>query len=77
MDSLDNELNVQAETKQMQKLQMYQKLVLYTLLKFKLSIIIVFVLTIIAGVMFRYFHFKNSHHKYGGECNTLLYAPCQ
>ena len=74
MDSLDNELNVQAETRQMQKLQMYQKLVLYTLLKFKLSIIIVFVLTIIAGVMFRYFHFKNSHHKYEGSV-TLFYTP--
>ncbi len=74
MDSLDNELNVQAETRQMQKLQMYQKLVLYTLLKFKLSIIIVFVLTIIAGAMFRYFHFKNSHHKYEGSV-TLFYTP--
>ena len=74
MDSLDNELNVQAETRQMQKLQMYQKLVLYTLLKFKWSIIIVFVLTIIAGVMFRYFHFKNSHHKYEGSV-TLFYTP--
>ena len=74
MDSLDNELNVQAETRQMQQLQMYQKLVLYTLLKFKLSIIIVFVLTIIAGVMFRYFHFKNSHHKYEGSV-TLFYTP--
>ena len=74
MDSLDNELNVQAETRQMQKLQMYQKLVLYTLLKFKLSIIIVFVLTIIAGVMLRYFHFEKSHHKYEGSV-TLFYTP--
>ena len=74
MDSLDNELNVQAETRQMQKLQMYQKLVIYTLLKFKLSIIIVFVLTIIAGVIFRYFHFKNSHHKYESSV-TLFYTP--
>ena len=74
MDSLDNELNVQAETRQMQTLQMYQKLVLYTLLKFKWSIIIVFVLTIIAGVIFRYFQFKNSHHKYEGSV-TLFYTP--
>ena len=74
MESLENELNVQAEARQMQKLQMYQKLVLYTLLKFKWSIIIVFVLTIIAGVMFRYFHFKNSHHKYEGSV-TLFYTP--
>ena len=34
MDTLDNELNVQAETRQMQTLQLYQKLVLFTLLKF-------------------------------------------
>ncbi|MBO5722867.1 MAG: hypothetical protein J6S19_07105, partial [Lentisphaeria bacterium] len=74
MDSLDNELNVQAETRQMQKLQMYQKLVIYTLLKFKWSIIIVFILTIIAGVAVRYFYFKNSHHKYEGSV-TLFYTP--
>ena len=74
MDSLDNELNVQAETRQMQKLQMYQKLVIYTLLKFKWSIIIVFILTIFAGVVFRYFSFKNSHHKYEGSV-TLFYTP--
>ena len=74
MDSLDNELNVQAETRQMQKMQMYQKLVLYTLLNFKLSIIIVFVLTVIAGVGFRYFQFKKSHHKYEGSV-TLFYTP--
>ena len=30
MDELDNELNVQEETRQMKKLQMYQKLVLFT-----------------------------------------------
>ena len=74
MDSLDNELNVQAETRQMQKLQLYQKLVLFTLLKFKWSIILIFVLTVIAGVMFRYFHFKYSNHKYEGSV-TLFYTP--
>ena len=74
MDSLDNELNVQAETKQMQRLQMYQKLVLFTLLKFKWSIIAIFVATVIAGVVFRYFHFKYSNHKYAGSV-TLFYTP--
>ena len=74
MDTLDNELNVQAETRQMQKLQMYQKLVIFTLLKFKWSIIIIFLLTVVAGVVFRYFHFKNSHHKYEGSV-TLFYTP--
>ena len=65
MESLDNELNVQAETRQMQKLQMYQKLVLFTVLKFKWSIIAVFLITLVAGVVFRYIQFKQSHHKYG------------
>ena len=74
MDSLDNELNVQAETKQMQRLQMYQKLVLFTLLKFKWSIIAIFIATVIAGVVFRYFHFKYSNHKYAGSV-TLFYTP--
>ena len=35
METLNNDFNVQEETKQMKKLQMYQKLVLFTLLKFK------------------------------------------
>ena len=50
MDSLDNEFNIQAETKQMQKLQMYQKLVLFTVLKFKWSIIAVFLATVFFGI---------------------------
>ena len=39
MDSLDNELTVQEETKQMQKMQMYQKLVLFIVMKFNQLII--------------------------------------
>ena len=74
MDSLDNELNIQAETRQMQKLQMYQKLVFFTLLKFKWSIITVFVLTIIAGVVLRYIQFRHSHEKFEGSI-TLFYTP--
>jgi hypothetical protein len=74
MDTLDNELNVQAETRQMQKLQLYQKLVLFTLLKYKWSIIAVFLLTIIAGVIFRTIHFKKSTHKFEGSV-TLFYTP--
>ena len=74
MDTLDNELNVQAETRQMQTLQLYQKLVLFTLLKFKWSIIAVFVLTIVAGVICRYIQFKYSHHKHEGSV-TLFYTP--
>ena len=74
MDTLDNSYNIQEETKQMQKLQMYQKLVIYTLLRFKWSIIAVFILTVIAGAVFRYIHFKKSHHKYEGSV-TLFYTP--
>lgn len=74
MESLDNELNVQAETRQMHMLQMYQKLVIFTLLKFKKSIITVFLLTLIAGVVFRYVQFENSSHKFEGSV-TLFYTP--
>ncbi|MBO7152861.1 MAG: hypothetical protein J6W67_03555 [Lentisphaeria bacterium] len=74
MDSLDNELTTQAETRQMQKLQMYQKLVIFTALKYKWSIIAVFVLTLIAGVCFRYIQFSNSQHKFEGSI-TLFYTP--
>ena len=74
MDSLDNELTVQEETKQMQKMQMYQKLVLFTVMKFKWSIIAVFILTVIAGVCCRYVQFKRSHHKFEGSV-TLFYTP--
>ena len=42
MDGFDNELSSQAEARQMQKLQMYQKLVIFTILKFKWSIIAIF-----------------------------------
>ncbi len=74
MDSLDNELSAQAEIKQMQKLQMYQKLVIFTILKFKWSILIVFLVTIVAGICLRYVQFKNSHHRYEGSI-TLFYTP--
>ncbi|MBQ4314761.1 MAG: hypothetical protein IJC21_04905, partial [Lentisphaeria bacterium] len=74
MDTLDNELNVQAETRQMQKLQMYQKLVLFTLMKFKWSIITVFIVTIIAGICLRVIQFSTSHRKYEGSV-TCFYTP--
>ncbi|MBE6366552.1 MAG: hypothetical protein E7052_01415 [Lentisphaerae bacterium] len=74
MDSLDNELSAQAETRQLQKMQMYQKLVIFTLLKFKKSIIIVFAATILVGVLARYVQFKNSLYKHEGSV-TLFYTP--
>lgn len=74
MDTLDNELNVQEETRQMKILQMYQKLVLFTLLKFKWSIIIVFIATIIAGIAARAILFQRSPHKFEGSV-TLFYTP--
>ena len=54
MDTLDNELNVQEETKQMQKMQMYQKLVFFTLFKFKWSIIAVFLATVLGVAVTAY-----------------------
>ena len=74
MDTLDNEFNVQEETKQMKKLQMYQKLVFFTLFKYKWSILIIFVLTVLLGCVARYFQFKYSHHKFEGSV-TLFYTP--
>ena len=74
MDTLDNELNVQAETRQMQKLQMYQKLVLYVLFRFKWRILAVFLLTLAVGVLFRYIQFKNSPHKFESSV-TCFYTP--
>ena len=74
MDSLENDLSLQAETRQMQKLQMYQKLVFYTLLKYKWIIIAVFFLMIFTGVVFRFFHFRSSLKKFQGSV-TLFYTP--
>lgn len=74
MDTLDKDFSVQEETKQMQKLQMYQKLVLFTMFKYKWSILLVFVLTMILGIVCRYFQFRNSPHKHEGSV-TLFYTP--
>ena len=74
MDNLDNELNIQEETRQMKKLQMYQKLVLFTLFNYKWSIAAVFCLTVILGIACRYIQFKNSHSKHEGSV-TLFYTP--
>ncbi|MBE6384052.1 MAG: hypothetical protein E7048_00145 [Lentisphaerae bacterium] len=74
MDSLDNELNVQAETRQMQELQLYQKLVLFTLQKFKWSILAVFLLTLFSAAVFRYITFSYSFRKFEGGV-TLFYTP--
>lgn len=74
MDTLNNDFNVQEETRQMKKLQMYQKLVIFSLFKFKWSILLVLGMTILFGVVFRYFQFKNSHHKFEGAV-TLFYTP--
>ena len=74
MDSMENDFNSPEETRQLKKLQMYQKLVLFTLLKFKWSIVLVFVLTVLGGAVFRYVQFKHSHHKHEGSM-TLFYTP--
>ena len=74
MDTLDNDFNIQEETRQMQKLQMYQKLVLFTLFKYKWSILLVFTLVVIFGCIGRYIQFKSSHHRHEGSV-TLFYTP--
>lgn len=76
MDTLDNNamMNGQEDTRQMKLLQMYQKLVLFTLFKFKWSILAVFLATMVAGFIFRYIQFQRSHHKYEGAV-TLFYTP--
>ena len=74
MDTMNSDYNVQEETRQMKKLQMYQKLVIFTLLKFKWSILLVFVLTVVAGCVLRYVQFKRSFKKFEGGV-TLFYTP--
>ena len=74
MDNLDNDFNVQEETRQMKKLQMYQKLVLFTLFKFKWSIIAIFLVTVLLAGVCRYLYFKKSPHKFEGSV-TLFYTP--
>lgn len=74
MINQENDFNFQEETRQVKKLQMYQKLVLFTLFKFKWSIIAVFILTVLIGIGARYVQFKNSHRKFEGSV-TLFYTP--
>ena len=74
MDTLDGELNVQAETRQMKTLQLYQKLVFFVLLKLKWSILAVFVLTLIAAAAVRAVQYTRSPHKHEGSV-TLFYTP--
>ncbi|MBO5822156.1 MAG: hypothetical protein J6R86_04000, partial [Lentisphaeria bacterium] len=74
MDTMNSDYNVQEETRQMKKLQMYQKLVIFILLKFKWSILLVFALTVIFGCALRYVQFKRSYKKFEGGV-TLFYTP--
>ena len=73
MDNLPD-YSIQEETKQMQKLQMYQKLVIYTLLRFKWSILLVLGVVLILGVIARYIQFNRSPYKYEASV-TLFYTP--
>lgn len=66
--------SVQEETRQMQKLQLYQKLVFFMLLRFKWSILFVFVLALLLGGVVRYVRFRRSPYKYEGSV-TLFYTP--
>ena len=73
MDNLP-EYSTQEETKQMQKMQLYQKLVIFTLLKFKWSILLIFAAMMVFGAIARYVQFSRSPHKYEGSV-TLFYTP--
>ncbi len=73
MDNLPD-YSVQEETKQMQKLQMYQKLVIYTLLRFKWSILLVFGAVLILGFIARSIQFSRSPNKHEASV-TLFYTP--
>ena len=74
MDQLDTNLSVQEETKQMKKLQLYQKLVLFTLLKYRFSILMIFIAVVGLGVIGRYIQFKRSPFRCEGSV-TLFYTP--
>lgn len=74
MDQLDANLSVQEETKQMKKLQLYQRLVFFTLLKYKFSILMIFIAVVGLGVIGRYIQFSRSPFRYEGSV-TLFYTP--
>ena len=73
MDNLPD-YSSQEETRQMQKLQMYQKLVIFTLLRFKWSILLIFAGVFLLGMLARYVHFSNSPFRYESKI-TLFYTP--
>ena len=73
MDNLP-EYSTQEETQQMQKLQMYQKLVIFTLLKYKWSILLIFAAMLVFGAIARQVQFSRSPYKYEAGV-TLFYTP--
>lgn len=73
MDNLPD-YSVQEETRQMQILQMYQRLVFHTLLKFKWSIMLIFAVMLLLGVVARYVQFSRSPYKHEASV-TLFYTP--
>ena len=74
MEQLPENMNSMGDDRQMKILQMYQKLVCFILLKFRYSILAIFLVTLIAGVAIRYVSFKVSPYKYEGTV-TLFYTP--
>ena len=74
MEQLPEYMNGMGDDRQMKILQMYQKQVCFILLKFKYSILAVFLVTLVAGMAVRYLSFKLSPYKYEGTV-TLFYTP--
>ena len=73
-DLLPDAINSREESRQMKMLQMYQRLAWLILLKFKWSILVIFVIILLAGTIFRCIQFQRSPYKYEGTI-TLFYTP--
>ena len=73
-DLLPDAINSREESRQMKMLQMYQRLAWLILLKFKWSILGIFVIILLAGTIFRCIQFQRSPYKYEGTI-TLFYTP--
>ena len=73
MDNLPD-YSVQEETRQLQKMQFYQKLVLFTLFRYKWSIMLVFAVVLLLGALARYVQFNRSPYRFESSI-TLFYTP--
>ena len=73
MDNLPD-YSAQEETRQLQKMQFYQKMVLFTLFRYKWSIMLVFAVVLLLGALARYVQFNRSPYRFESSI-TLFYTP--